>query len=63
LCFDPLPQEFAKDRKCVGVALDFCQPVEVDFPTQWKRLVPTGVDDVSASPDIVDQFFVRFLHE
>jgi hypothetical protein len=49
--------------QCVGMAFDFLQSVEVDFPTQWESLVPTGVDYVSGSPDIVDQFCVRFLHE
>jgi hypothetical protein len=63
LCLKPLPKELAIDRKCVGMALDFLQSVEVDFPAQWKSLVPAGVDYVSGSPDIVNQFFFRFLHE
>jgi hypothetical protein len=45
------------------MALDLLQSAEVDFPAQWKSLVPAGVDYVSGSPDIANQFFICLLHE
>jgi hypothetical protein len=40
------------------MAFDLPQAVEVDFPAQWESLVPTGVDYLPGSPNIVDQFRV-----
>jgi hypothetical protein len=43
------------------MAFDPLQPVKVDLLAQWKSLVPTSVDRVSGSPDIVNQICVRFF--
>jgi hypothetical protein len=63
LGFEPLPQEFAVDRKCVGVALDCPQALKLNMPAQWERQVPASVDRLTATADGFDQFFVGFFHE